>query len=268
VGRQSVLDYIGTEKTIHGRQWNAVHGGYFSDPATARPLVETAAAVLTRSPADVVVDLGGGTGFLLSQLASHGTAAGLAMVNVDCSQAQLDLAAGDGVSTLCASVGDFSRGDVAVPDQRLLYMMRSVLHYLGREGLSPMLRHVRDQAEDGESFVHQTASFDNEEDAACLNSLYSRMHTRKWYPTVSELKGLLARAGWCVVSTTAAPPLLLKSDDLARRYALASDEVDRIRDAMAADFGERDGLFRLTPSGFQANLHYRIYTCMAGSARQ
>jgi hypothetical protein len=261
-------DCIGVEEVVHGRLWNAVHGGYFSDPAVARPLVETAAGVLTKSPADVVVDLGGGTGFLLSQLALHGITAATTMVNVDCSEAQLALTEGRGISRLCTSLADFRRGAIASGNERCFYMMRSVLHYLGEDGLSPMLRHVRDQAEDGESFVHQTASFDNEEDAACLNSLYSRMHTRKWYPTVSELKGRLARAGWRVVSTTAAPPLLLKSDDLARRYALASDEVDRICDAMAADFGERDGLFRLTPSGFQANLHYRIYTCMAGSARQ
>jgi hypothetical protein len=263
-----VEDYIGSEKVVHGQQWNAMHGGYFSDPAMARPLIETAAAVLTQSPADVVVDLGGGTGFLLSQLVLQGMAAGLVMVNVDCSQAQLALAGGKSVSTLYASVGDFSRGDVATPGKRLFYMMRSVLHYAGESGLCPLLCHIRDQARDGEFFVHQTASFDSEEDAACLNALYRHMHTRKWYPTVGELKERLVQTGWHITAATAAPALLLTSDDLARRYALAPDEVGRIRDRMVAAFGERNNVFQLTPSGFRANLHYRIYTCLAGAPKE
>lgn len=44
-----------------------LHGGYFSDPATARPLVETAKGIFAKSPVNVIVDLGGGTGFLLNQ---------------------------------------------------------------------------------------------------------------------------------------------------------------------------------------------------------
>ncbi len=256
-------DYIGIERVVHGRQWNAVHGGYFSDPAIARPLVETARDLLARSPADVVVDLGGGTGFLLSQLASHGMAAGPAMVNVDCSDAQLAQTEGHGICNVRASVADFRRGDVATGEKRCFYMMRSVLHYVGDEGLLPLLRHLRDQAQEGEFFVHQTASFDNEDEAACLNALYRHMHTHKWYPTGDELKSRLAGAGWRVIAATAAPALPLTSQDLARRYALDAGEIHRIRDTMAAEFGDMDNVFQLTPSGFQAKLHYRIYTCVA-----
>jgi hypothetical protein len=256
-------DYIGIEKGVHGRQWDAVHGGYFSDPAIARPLVETARSILTRAPADVVVDLGGGTGFLLSQLASHGMVAGPAMVNVDCSEAQLAQTDDKGISHVRASVVDFKRRDVTVGNERFLYMMRSVLHYVGEDGLSPLLRHLRDQTEKGECFIHQSASFDNAEEAACLNALYGHMHTHKWYPTVDDLKRRLAGAGWRVIATIAAPSLLLTSEDLGRRYALDTGEIHRIRDRMAMEFGEMDNVFQLTPSGFQAKLHYRIYTCTA-----
>ncbi len=256
-------DFIGIEKTVHGRLWNAVHGGYFSDPAIARPLVETAAGVLTRSPADVVVDLGGGTGFLLSQLASHGITAGMAMVNVDGSDAQLALTERKDISHLCVSLADFRRGAVAAGNERCFFLMRSVFHYVGEDGLSPLLRHLRDQAEEGEFFVHQTASFDSEQDAACLNALYRRMHTHKWYATVSEMKGRLAESGWRVVATAAAPALPLTSEELIRRYGLDVGEIRRVRDAVAAEFGERDNVFALTPSGFEAKLHYRIYTCVA-----
>lgn len=198
-------DYIGKEKVVHGRPWNEVHGGYFHDPAIARPLVEAAIGILTMSPADVVVDLGGGTGFLLSQLASHGMVAGTAMVNLDCSPEQLALSEEQGISPVCGSVGTFRRGDVAASDKRFFFIMRSVIHYLGEDGLSPLLHHLRDQAEKGEFFIHQSTSFDCKEEAACLNALYRQMHTPKWYPTVADLKRRLAGAGWRVDAVTPAP---------------------------------------------------------------
>lgn len=256
-------DYIGTEKVVHGRHWDAVHGGYFSDPAVARPLIDVVSGILARSPADVVVDLGGGTGFVLSQLAAHGIAAGSTMVNVDCSDAQLALAEGRDIENLCASVADIARGDIAVGEKRFFYMMRSVLHYVGEDGLSPLLRRLRNQAEQGEFFVHQTASFDDERDAACLNALYRHMHTDKWYPTVSELKRRLTQAGWRVLATVPAPALPLTSEDLGKRYGLDEKELGLVRDVVAAQFGEMDDVFRLTPSGFEAQLHYRIYICLA-----
>jgi hypothetical protein len=62
-------------------------------------------------------------------------------------------------------------------------MMRSVLHYFGKDGLRPVLRHLRAQAKPGEYFIHQTASFERVRDANCLNNLYAMMRTQKWYPT-------------------------------------------------------------------------------------
>jgi len=141
--------------------------------------------------------------------------------------------------------------------------MRSVLHYVGEAGVLPLLRRIRGEARNGEFFVHQTASFDSGKDAACLNVLYGHMNTRKWYPTADVMRKSLADSGWRVTSVVPAPPLLLKSEDLARRYDLDAGAVARIRDAMATQFGEMHGVFRLKPAGFDANLHYKIFTCEA-----
>jgi hypothetical protein len=92
-------DHIGTEKIVYGQHWGTMHGGYFSDHAIARPLIETAKGILAKSPVDVVVDLEGGTGFLLNQLVSHRIGANMALVNIDCSEAQLDLIDAIGISS-------------------------------------------------------------------------------------------------------------------------------------------------------------------------
>lgn len=256
-------DYLGKEKVVHGQRWGAFHGGYFSDPAIARPLVETARALLAHSPTDMVVDVGGGTGFLLSQLASQGIGAGATLVDVDCSEMQLAQADRHDILRVCTSITEFRRKEIATGEKRLFYMMRSVLHYLGENGLSPLLAHLRDQAREGEIFVHQSASFANESEASCLNTLYRHMRTHKWFPTATDLQKRLADSGWRVIATTPAPPLLLTSEDLAQRYALEKSEITRIGEMMAREFGEANSVFRLEPSGFLANLHYWIYTCVA-----
>lgn len=257
---------IGTETVVHGQRWGAMYSGYFSDPATAGPLVKTIKNILVKSPADVVVDLGGGTGFLLSQLRAQGIGADTALVNIDCSDAQLALSNKENISSVCTSVDKFRRSDVASKDGRVLFMMRSVLHYFGEDGLSPLLCYLRSQAKAGEFFVHQTASFDNEEEAVCLNALYRHMRTNKWYPTVKDLQRHMTDSRWRVTDTTPARSLLLTSDELGQRYALNTSDIAYIRDIMAKEFGVMKDVFRLMPSGFQANLHYRIYTCEAVSA--
>ena len=258
-------DTIGTEKIVHGQRWGEFHNGYFSDPAIAAPLIHAVHGVLAKSPADVVVDLGGGTGFLLSQLAARGVGAAAKLVDVDCSDAQLAMAGKAGLATIRASIDEFQRRAVATRDQRLFLMMRSVLHYLGEDGLRPLLRHLRDQARDGEFFVHQTAAFDNALETACFNALYQQMRIPKWYPTVDDLKKRLAEAGWRVTDTIAAPTLVLASEDLGLRYALDAADLARIRERMTTEFGAANRVFHLTPTGFDADLHYRIFTCVAAA---
>ena len=261
-------EHIDKEAAVHGQPWDALHGGYFSDPAVAGPLVETVRKAVAEYRPDVVVDLGGGTGFLLSQLAAQGT--DIKLVNVDCSHAQLAVAGQAGISCLRGSVPEFTRRDAAPEGERLLLMMRSVLHYFGQNGLSPVLGHLRSQAKDGERFVHQTACFEEKGDAACLNALYQKMGTGKWYPTIGQLRTRLADAGWRQADagsertgTHPAPPLELTSEDLAARYGLSRDDVARIGAEMTEQFGETAGVFELRPDGFTAWLHYRICACAA-----
>jgi hypothetical protein len=256
-------DQVEREKSIHGRQWEALHNGYFSKSEIAKPFITEVKRVLVASLADVVADLGGGTGFMLSQLALDDSARGAALVNLDCSEAQLAVANRAGISSVCASISDFRRGDIAAEDKLFLFIMRSVLHYHGEKGLTPLLRHLRRQACRGEYLVHQSAAFETAEEAACLNLLYREMRTIKWYTTINDLKDRLAETGWRVVSDAAAAPIPLNSGDLARRYGLDAEDISRICRLIPASYGEKEGIFRLTPSGFEAYLHYRIYTCRA-----
>lgn len=259
---EKMKDPVGTEKVVHGQRWGAVHNGYFSDPAIARPLIKAVTGVLAESPADVIADLGGGTGFMLSQLAQEEIGSAL-LVNINCSDAQLALVNQANISLVRSSIDEFRRTGVATRNQRLLLMMRSVLHYFGESGLQPLLRHLRSQMEPGEFFVHQSAVFDNEEDAVCLNTLYQQMRTQKWYPSTAEMETRLADSGWRVTGSVAAPALLLDSVDLGLRYALDAGDLARIRNAMIEKFGTTNRPFRLTSSGFCAELHYRIFTCAA-----
>ncbi|HRT06650.1 MAG TPA: hypothetical protein P5204_13225, partial [Kiritimatiellia bacterium] len=61
-------DNFGPEQAVHGSSWGRVHGGYFSDTEVARPLVAAVRDVARETRPDRIVDLGGGTGFLLAQL--------------------------------------------------------------------------------------------------------------------------------------------------------------------------------------------------------
>jgi len=67
-----------------------MHEGYFADMAIAAPLIETITRHLSGSQADIIVDLGGGTGFILLELAARGVTANMTPVNLDCSAIQLE----------------------------------------------------------------------------------------------------------------------------------------------------------------------------------
>jgi SAM-dependent methyltransferase len=252
---------INREKGIHGEQWNLVHGGFFSDPIVVAPLVHKVRELAGMSRADIIVDIGGGNGYVLSQILAGGVGPGISLVNLDYSDEQLDAARNAGISCVRGSVDTFSRGDVGREDDRFLFMMRSVLHYFGEDGLRPTLRHLRRQTKPGEFFVHQTASFRNKQDADCLNALYQMMGTHKWYPTVDFLCACLAAEGWEVREVLPGFPLPLMSDDLAHRYHLAQEDILRICDCLSRDFSVPEDVFKKAEDGFCAFLHYWIYIC-------
>jgi SAM-dependent methyltransferase len=261
-----MIDPVGKEASIYGKEWNALHDGYFSDPAIAAPLIQKVRGAISISKPDIIADLGGGTGFLLRELICNNIASGIELVNLDVSPKQLEMVSDKQIRTLWRSLTDFARTDAGDPEKRLLFIMRSVLHYYGRDGLAPILQHLRNQMRSGEMFVHQTACFEKQRDADCMNLLYERMQTGKWYPTADPLVRTLEKSGWTVNSVSPAPALSLTSHDLGRRYGIDSARLDAIRSEIIQRFGEKSGVFEITQDGFRAFLHYKLFTCVADSS--
>ena len=238
-----------------------MHGGYFSDPDVAAPFISAIERSAAESRPDVITDLGGGTGFLLSQLLATDVGRGASLVNLDDSAAQLDVAEDAGISCVHGSADAFRRADLGPPDSCFLFMMRSVLHYFGKNGLRPVLRHLHSQTRPGELFVHQTASFRRRQDADCLNELYAMMRTEKWYPTVDFLRESLEAEGWEVLEILPAPPLPLTDESLAQRYNLSQSDLDRIGNELPREDTVADDVIKKTDGRFCAFLHYWIYVC-------
>jgi hypothetical protein len=254
-------EHIKSEEGVYGDSWRTLHGGYFSDPAVAAPLVEKVHGLARESGVDTIIDLGGGVGSVLSLLRAAGIDAGVALVNLDDSDLQLRAARKDGVSCVHRSVDSFLRREVGPEEGHFLFMMRSVLHYFGNDGLRPTLRHLRAQTQAGEFFVHQSASFRRQQDADCLNELYRMMRTEKWYPTVDFLCACLRAEGWEVLEVLPGPPLPLTSGELARRYELGAADVARIGERLHRNGTMSADVFTSTDDGFCAFLHYWIYVC-------
>jgi SAM-dependent methyltransferase len=260
---KSIDPQVAREMEVHGLKWRTIHGGYFADPKVARPLILALRKAIVASSASVVVDLGGGTGFFLRELLKHYQYPGVRFIDLDVSERQLDEEDDPHITCLQASASEVTRELLDPGDETLLFVMRSVLHYFGYNGLRPILGHLRMQMKTGEYFVHQTACFERVDDAERLNYLYRAMQTEKWYPTVHELKECLEKEGWAVEDISPAPKLALTSDDLARRYHLSADDVNRIREEISCKHGKKPGVFEATSKGFTAYLHYRIFTCIA-----
>ena len=257
-----MAENLGPEQAVHGSSWGRMHGGYFSDPEVARPLVEAVRAVWREARPDRIVDLGGGTGYLLAQLRAAGVG-NVPRVVLDDSEAQLAEARKIGLGCVRGSVRAFRRAEVAPAGTRVLWLMRSVLHYAGETGLDPLLRHLRAQAEPSEFWVHQTACFERAEDAACLNALYRRLRTPKWYPTADDLQARLAAAGWALAETRPAPTLHLDSAELGIRYGLDADALAAVRTDMIREFGAEHAVLHSRPDGFRAELRYALFVCRA-----
>lgn len=251
------------EAQVHGARWEGLHHRYFSDSKVAEPLTAAILEAVDASRPEVIADLGGGTGFILKELLRRNPLEGVRLVDVDASETQLSACDDGRIERLAASAASVTRRDLGAEGQCLLLVARSLLHYFGRAGLQPLLRHLRGQLQVGEAFVHQSACFADEGDAACLNRVYGMMGTEKRYFTIDELEAALEEAGFALREIGPAPPLRLDSVDLAERYGLRREEVASIREEVGREFGERAGVFVETREGFTAWLHYSIFTCRA-----
>jgi len=185
------------------------------------------------------------------------------LINLDASAEQLDQGSDPRVKRIEASLSELRRAQFAKKDETALFIMRSVLHYFGSDGLVPILKKLRRVMQPGEYFLHQTACFEEVAAAKCLNKLYELMGTDKWYPMRTALCMALTEAGWQVEAAMPAPPLPLGSLDLARRYNLAPATLTQIQKTLCSDCGECARVFEGTRRGFTAYLPYMIFTCVA-----
>ena len=261
VGRRT--GEIEREKSVQGRAWDSVHLGYFSDPGTAAGLVGAIVRRAVKSRPETIADLGGGTGFILSELARKGLDPGINLVNLDVSPAQLAAVRHPGVRRVEGEIGNFRREDLAAGTGAILFVMRSVLHYPGPEGLGPALRHIRSQMRRGEYFIHQTACFDDEPAAGCLNAIYAGLGTGKRYPATATLLGRLEEAGFAVDENLTAPALALTLAALGERYGRSPAGMEEIGRKVSEKYGGRPGVFTTGESGWTAYLHYRVFVTRA-----
>jgi len=253
---------LNSEVKIHGTRWNTFHDGYFSDLNIALPFLETISREIRSAKPSVVADLGGGTGFILSEISKRHPQAGLRFINVDISPKQLCECDDKNISSLQMSITEVERNSLIKDNGSLMLIIRSVLHYMGYEGVIPFLKHLRNQLNPGEILIHQTACFETIKEADCINRLYSLMRTPKWYPTIASLCQTLKETGWDVLSYSPAPDLLLKSADLAERYSLKEENIFQICSELGNNY-DLPAIFKTDGRKFGAYLKYSIFTCQA-----
>ncbi len=253
---------ISKEMIIHGPRWATIFDGYFSNSEIAQPLVKAVERAIDATRPEVVADIGGGTGFILAELLRR-CLQDVRLVNVDASPKQLSVCNDDRIITLQAPADKVMRSELQAEDARLLLIARSVLHYFGRSGLDPLLRHLHDLLLPGEFFVHQSGSFQSQKDADLINHLYTRMGTQKWFFTVDELKAKLEDAGFIVHEILPAPVLEMSSSDLGERYGLNPKLRASIGLEVEQLFGLNQEVFACDGNEFRACLHSAIFTCEA-----
>lgn len=256
------MDSTRNEKRDYGKKWNDVHDGYFSDLEIAAPFILAAIDGVSKSNPDVIADLGGGTGFLVSLLKKHCRGVSR-FYNVDVSEKQLSQTPDPEVRTVCNSLMALSRNSFAEAGESLMFCTRSTFHYFGREGYAPLLEHLRSNMRRGEIMIQQTACFSEPRDRDILNLIYEMMGTDKWYPLEKDLESMIKETGWHAYASVSASPIRLSMEALRSRYMLEADAMKEIRNAVLKRFGESEGVFTVNESGFDAYLHYRIITCEA-----
>jgi SAM-dependent methyltransferase len=248
------------ESKLYGDGWDRIHGGYFSDREVAAPLVDAVLRSAEELAATAVVDLGGGTGFVLS-LVAESMPNECDLINVDSAPAQLE-GAGSRIRTVAADLEALDRVQL-IESGRLLLCMRSVLHYFGRRGLKPTLSDIRSVLEEGEVFVHQTACFETRSHRDVLNDQYELLGTGKWYPTAQELEHALEKEGFSVDSSVRIPALRLESGEVAYRYDVEPVRMERIGELLFERHGEVPGVLERDGDGYVTYLHYRVMRCTA-----
>ena len=251
------------EKNVHGENWNKAHGGYFSNKTVSSDYLTEILKIIKNTKPDILVDLGGGTGYILSELIRKNISDNIQLVNLDLSDAQIAQIHSAKIKAIRGSFSEFKRKEIANHNQQLMLIARSILHYVEKKDLTNLLAHIRSQMHPGEVFLHQTACFKNKHDANCLNSLYEQMNTDKWYPTLTELHSPLEQTGFEIIDVKTAPSLPLKREELSERYTITSEIMAGISKKLLTEFGAIRKVLEFSDKSFTAHLHYHIFFCRA-----
>ena len=252
------------EESSHGEKWNKIHDGYFSSPEVASSFVAKIAETIQVNNPDIIIDLGGGTGFILEQVSAICNS-NMKFVNLELSEEQLAANQDSCITSLNGSIAEFNRAELGKPDNNMLFISRSTLHYAGKNALKPLLSHIRSQMKTGELFIHQTACFADQKSADTMNLLYKLIGTDKWYPTVETLRNTFDKTGFELIHSSDAPTLNLTSDDLSTRYNVKQPEIPEILKKLQEESQTtKNRVFTPTPNGFTAYLPYTIFICRAG----
>ena len=211
-----------------------------------------------------MVDLGGGTGFILKQLLKQQHfPKRIRLVNVDTSPLQHSENRDKPIINIQTSIDRLTRKQLQPNKNGLMLIARSILHYFGEENLKHILQHIRSILKNGEIFIHQTACFQNIIDAQCLNEIYKLMGTQKWYTTIDSLKSVMDDVGFQVYDIRNASNLQLDSKDLMERYQLNPEQVTAIQKQIEQKYGQKTQIYTCAPHHFTAWLHYNIFSCKA-----
>ncbi|HNX91061.1 MAG TPA: methyltransferase domain-containing protein [Candidatus Omnitrophota bacterium] len=251
------------EARFYGKKWDIIHGGYFSDPAKSKYFVGMITAACKKEKPDAVVDLGSGSGFILNEISKRRLGCAPRFIGVDSSEKQLEVCKSRGMGCINASAEKFKRSMAVKKNEKLMLIMRSVLHYMKAKDQPKFFEHLRGQMKKGERFIHQTACFEGRNEVAAMNRCYKLMRTTKTYFTPQDLKKMMAKAGFRTIRCKKTCSVRVESEDLAMRYGLDSDDIKKIIDKVSAMPGGKDIIKRVGDGSFIMNFKYYIFECVA-----
>jgi len=251
------------EAHIHGKLWDKLYDSYFSNPYVAQDYISAIIIATCKCKPSAIVDLGGGTGFILKQLVEAGIADDIRLVNMDESDSQLAMCRHPRITPLKGAIQSLQRAEIVKETESLMLICRSVLQYGGIFGQKPWLAHLRSQLKPGEWFAHQSGCSGDIEAALALDVLFEMMGVEKWVPHKEAFMALLTQAKFEVTDDFPMPPVGMPSDGLAIRYGVAPEILAKINADLLHTCANRPDLFKLTPTGFTFNFPYRVFVCKA-----
>ena len=254
---------IGRENHVYGAAWGAQSHGYFADPAIAAPYMAAIMRASREATPDAIVDLGGGTGFICSQVVDAGLPESVRLFSMDESEVQLAACVHPRVTPMRGALQSFRRADAVEGDGRLMVICRSVLHYGGAAGVEPWVRHVRSQMREGEWFVHQSGCSNDPVVTEVLNRFFALMNADKWVPQRDEFVSLLARSGFSTEEDFKVEPVGMYSNEVTVRYKVDEDALCEIGAKLRSWCAGRPEAYSDTPGGFVFRFPYRVFMCRA-----